>query len=89
MLQNALPPDSQSSQTLPAARKGRSLNPLTWLGELSESRYWAYLLLLPSLLLVVAVIVYPVFYGVYLSFQQFNLFRAGLGMKFVGLQQYT
>ena len=89
MLQNALPPDSQSSQTLPAARKGRSLNPLTWLGELSESRYWAYLLLLPSLLLVVAVIVYPVFYGVYLSFQQFNLLRAGLGMKFVGLQQYT
>ncbi len=59
-----------------------------FVGEISEGRFWAYLLLLPSLILVLAVVVYPVGYGIYLSFHQYNLLRAGLGATFVGLQQY-
>lgn len=68
--------------------QAKRFNPIDLLGKLSESRYWAYVLLAPSLLLVLAVIVYPVGYGIFLSFQQFNLMRAALGMKFVGLEQY-
>jgi multiple sugar transport system permease protein len=62
--------------------------PLALLGALSETRYWAYLLLLPSLLLVSAVIIYPVLSGINLSFNQFNLLRIAQGMKFIGLQHY-
>ena len=43
--------------------------------DLSESRLWAYYLLLPSLLLVAAVALYPVASGVWLSFQRYNLLR--------------
>lgn len=59
-----------------------------FLGLVSETRYWAYLLLLPSLVLVAAVIVYPVASGIWLSFHEFNLLRPKLGMRFVGLQQF-
>ena len=62
--------------------------PLALIGALSETRYWAYLLLLPSLLLVSAVIIYPVLSGINLSFNQFNLLRIAQGMKFIGLQHY-
>jgi multiple sugar transport system permease protein len=61
----------------------------TWgLGDLSESRHWAYYLLLPSLLLVAAVALYPVTSGVWLSFQRYNLLRAPVP-SFVGLAQYA
>ncbi len=62
--------------------------PFALIGALSETRYWAYLLLLPSLLLVTAVIIYPVLSGINLSFNQFNLLRIAQGMKFIGLQHY-
>jgi multiple sugar transport system permease protein len=62
--------------------------PLAMIGALSETRYWAYLLLLPSLLLVTAVIIYPVLSGINMSFNQFNLLRIAQGMKFIGLQHY-
>src|SRR5207245_929630 len=58
------------------------------LGDLSESRHWAYYLLLPSLLLVAAVAIYPVTSGVWLSFQRYNLLRAPVP-SFVGLMQYA
>jgi multiple sugar transport system permease protein len=58
------------------------------LGDLSESSRWAYYLLLPSLLLVAAVAVYPVASGVWLSFQRYNLLRAPIP-SFVGLAQYV
>jgi multiple sugar transport system permease protein len=58
------------------------------LGDLSESSRWAYYLLLPSLLLVAAVAVYPVASGVWLSFQRYNLLRAPIP-SFVGLAQYA
>ena len=35
------------------------INPLRMIGELSETRYWMYLLLLPSALLITAVVLYP------------------------------
>jgi multiple sugar transport system permease protein len=58
------------------------------LGDLSESHNWAVYLLLPSLLLVAAVAVYPVTSGVWLSFQRYNLLRAPVP-SFIGLTQYT
>jgi len=57
------------------------------LADLSESRHWAYYLLLPSLLLVAAVAVYPVGSGVWLSFQRYNLLRAPVP-TFIGFDQY-
>jgi multiple sugar transport system permease protein len=58
------------------------------LGDLSESGHWAYYLLLPSLLLVAMVAVYPVASGVWLSFQRYNLLRAPVP-TFIGLGQYA
>lgn len=58
------------------------------IGEISEGRYWAYLLLLPSFILVAAVVLYPVISGIWLSFHQFNIMRIARGMRFVGLDQY-
>jgi multiple sugar transport system permease protein len=56
--------------------------------DLSESRRWAYYLLLPSLIMVAAVAVYPVGSGVWLSFQRYNLLRAPVPI-FIGLEQYA
>ena len=61
---------------------------MNWLGALSERRSWAYLLLAPSLILVLAVVVYPVASGIALSFHDFNLLRAAKGWQFVGVQQF-
>ena len=57
-------------------------------GDLSESSHWAYYLLLPSLLLVALVAVYPVTSGVWLSFQRYNLLRSPVP-SFIGLAQYV
>jgi multiple sugar transport system permease protein len=64
------------------------VRPVWRLADLSESSRWAYYLLLPSLLLVAAVAVYPVASGVWLSFQRYNLLRAPIP-SFVGLAQYA
>jgi multiple sugar transport system permease protein len=56
--------------------------------DLSESRHWAYYLLLPSLVLVAMVAVYPVASGVWLSFQRYNLLRSPVP-SFIGLTQYA
>ena len=77
--------EAAASNASGAARK-RNLGER--LAEISEGRYWAYLLLAPSLLLVLAVVIYPVVSGIVLSFQQYNLTRAAQGATFVGLQQY-
>ena len=65
-----------------------SSRPAWQIGNLSESRHWAYLLLLPSLLLVAAVAVYPVASGVWLSFHRYNLLRTPSPV-FIGLGQYA
>ena len=66
----------------------RAARPAWRLADVSESRRWAYYLLLPSLLLVAAVAVYPVGSGVWLSFQRYNLLRAPVP-TFIGLEQYA
>jgi multiple sugar transport system permease protein len=53
-----------------------------------EGRYWAYLLLIPSLILVAAVVVYPVINGVLLSFREYRLNRPALGTPWIGLEHY-
>jgi multiple sugar transport system permease protein len=81
--------DTRASAPPPKAKTPFSWRqPLALIGALSETRYWAYLLLLPSLLLVTAVIIYPVLSGINLSFNQFNLLRIAQGMNFIGLQHY-
>ncbi len=64
-----------------------SLNPLTHLAAFSERRHWAYLLILPSLILVAAIVIYPVISGVLISFQQLRLNRPNV-TGWIGLQHY-
>lgn len=56
--------------------------------SLSEGRMWAYLLLMPSLILLLAIIVYPIGSGILLSFREMRLTRADLGTPFIGLRHY-
>src|SRR3981189_2635687 len=80
---------SQVERIAPASFKPAIARPAAWrMGDLSESRRWAYYLLLPSLLLVTAVALYPVVSGVWLSFQRYNLLRAPVP-SFIGLAQYA
>lgn len=55
---------------------------------LIEGRAWAYLLLIPSLILVAAVVVYPVINGIWLSFHEYRLNRPALGRPWIGLEHY-
>ena len=64
------------------------LNPLKLLGELSETKYWMYLLLIPSALMLIVVVLYPTIYGFDLSFRQYRLTRPDLGTGYVGLMHY-
>jgi len=71
----------------PPVRGWARYNPARWLGELSETRYWMYLLLVPSLVLIVGVVVYPTLYGAALSFQTMRLNRPA-NNGWAGLVQY-
>ena len=68
------------------ARRSAGFGPR--LADLSDSRYWAYYLLLPSLLLICAVVLYPTVWGIGLSFREMRLNRLDLGTGFVGLKHY-
>lgn len=70
----------------PAPAPARRLGPL---GRLSESRRWAYYLLLPSLVLILAVVLYPTLWGMVLSVREMRLNRVDLGTGFVGLKHYV
>ena len=76
--------------SLPETRAARlrALNPLALLARLSEGPLWAYALLLPSLVMVLAVLIYPVGSGIALSFREMRLTRPDLGTPFVGLRHY-
>ena len=65
-----------------------SLNPFNYLAQLSEGRRWAYFLIVPSLVLVFAVVIYPVASGILLSFREMRLNRPDLGTGFIGLEHY-
>lgn len=71
-----------------ALPRGNRWNPFRWIGELSETRYWMYLLLLPSLVLIASVVIYPTINGFVLSLQNMRLTRPA-NNGFVGLAQYT
>ena len=78
------------------ARAGETVAPLPVLSRLgqgvlnlSEGRYWAYVLLVPSLLLILAVVIYPILWGMGLSFREMRLNRPDLGTGFVGLKHYA
>jgi multiple sugar transport system permease protein len=59
------------------------------IGVISETRYWAYFMLIPSALLISIVILYPVARGIVLSFHEYQLLRPQLGEPFVGLKHYA
>ena len=65
-----------------------SLNPVRLIGELSETRYWMYLLLLPSALLITAVVLYPTVYGMQMSFTEMRLNRPAGNGAFVAFKHY-
>lgn len=50
---------------------------------------WAWVLLVPSLVLVAVIIVYPLFTGISLSFHTVILTRPELGRPFVGLRNFS
>ncbi len=82
-----------STQSVPAPRLSTREKPpvpslLSRLVSLSEGRAWAYLLLLPSMLLLLGIIVYPIGSGIVLSFREMRLTRPDLGTPFVGLKHY-
>ncbi|MGV0912203.1 carbohydrate ABC transporter permease [Martelella sp. FOR1707] len=58
------------------------------LGNLSETRFWMYLLLVPSLVLILAVVIYPTVFGIELSFREYRLTRPDLGTGFVGFKHF-
>ncbi|MET0170859.1 MAG: sugar ABC transporter permease [Agrobacterium vaccinii] len=63
-------------------------HPFSSLGDISETRYWVYLLLLPSLLLLFLVVAYPTIYGFFISVREMRLTRPGLN-GFVGMKHYV
>jgi multiple sugar transport system permease protein len=69
-------------------RADRKAGPSNAIYTLIEGRYWAYLLIIPSMILVAAVVVYPVINGVLLSFREYRLNRPALGTPWIGLEHY-
>jgi multiple sugar transport system permease protein len=66
-----------------------ALNPVRLLGELSETRYWMYLLLVPSALLITAIVLFPTVYGFQLSFTEMRLNRPAGNGTFVAFKHYA
>ena len=67
---------------------GLGAGPLALLRELSEHPNVAWLLLLPSLLIIAAVSVGPTLYGLALSVREMQLTQPELGTGFVGLAHF-
>jgi len=64
------------------------LTPIVVLGNISESRRWAYYLIFPSLLMISLVVIYPVLNGIGLSFQEKQLTRPNRD-GYVGFDHYV
>jgi multiple sugar transport system permease protein len=62
-------------------------NPLHWLGQLSDTRGWAYFLVLPSLVLIMGIVIYPVISGILMSFQELRLTRPDRN-AYIGIEHY-
>ena len=63
-------------------------NPFGWLAQLSEHKYWAFFLIVPSIIFILIVIIYPTVNGITLSFREMRLLRPDLGTGFIGLEHY-
>lgn len=61
---------------------------MTPFGQLSETRFWAYLLLLPSVIVILAVVGYPTAYAFLLSVMEMRLTHPG-PPKFVGFRNFA
>jgi multiple sugar transport system permease protein len=81
-------PRTQARPAINPALRQR-VTPEALLTLISEGRFWAYLLILPSLVLVGAVVVYPVIDGILLSFREFRLNRPALGTPWIGIEHYA
>ena len=66
----------------------RRFDPLGILSRHSDDRHWALLLLVPSLVIILAIVLYPMLYGIGLSFREMRLTRPDLGTGLVGLRHY-
>ena len=75
-------------QTAGSAGPLRRFDPLGILSRHSDDRHWALLLLVPSLVIIVAIVLYPMLYGIGLSFREMRLTRPDLGTGLVGLRHY-
>jgi len=54
----------------------------------AQDRRLGFYLLLPSIIILFAIIVYPIGYSLWLSFQNLNISNPARGREFVGLQNY-
>jgi ABC-type polysaccharide transport system permease subunit len=77
------------TRSQPLTTVGTKFNVFSFINNLSESRFWAYFLVLPSFVLVSAVILYPIVSGILLSFRQMRLNRPTLGTGYIGLEHYS
>jgi multiple sugar transport system permease protein len=73
----------------PTPFEARNKSLLGRLLGLSETRYWAYLLLAPALVLIVVMILLPLVSGVATSFSQTRLNRPAQNKPFIGLTHYA
>src|SRR5215207_1396863 len=77
---SVLPSSASVSHVLSAPARG--------LAYLSETKYWAAILLFPCLLMIALVVVYPVLTGFSLSLQEKQLTRPNRD-AFIGLEHYV
>jgi multiple sugar transport system permease protein len=75
-------------QTAGSAGPVSRFDPLGILSRHSDDRHWALLLLVPSLVIILAIVLYPMLYGIGLSFREMRLTRPDLGTGLVGLRHY-
>ena len=71
----------------PTGRAAPAFPLFSLLGRLSESRGWAYFLIIPSLILIMVVVIYPVISGILMSFQELRLTRPGSN-GYIGFEHY-
>ncbi|MCX6089183.1 MAG: sugar ABC transporter permease [Candidatus Atribacteria bacterium] len=54
----------------------------------TQKKLYPYILLIPTLVLLICIVVYPLIYSLNLSFHSFDLKKFTLGRQFVGFQNY-
>ena len=85
------PDRNKTAQTTQQRFEGvlASLNPLGFFNQLSDTRFWFFVLLAPATVIIAAIVVYPVVHGISLSLHEMRLTRPDLGFGFVGLNHYA